>query len=102
VSPIFGSHLLQANLEGSYQRALGKHQEMGLDLLRSYRKSLNNEIRKLSPTSNFRLIKSTVEELPMLAGSKMKAVVSIASLGSQVKLARRRSDKDRNVLFAGE
>lgn len=72
---------------------------MGLDLLRSYRKSINNEIRKLSPVTNFRLIKSTVEELPTLTASKIKAVTSIASLGTQAKLTRRRSNNDRNVLF---
>jgi hypothetical protein len=98
---IFSSHLLQMNLEGSYHRVLSKHQEMGLELLRSYRKSINNEIRKMSPISNFRLIKSTVEELPILTTSKIKAVVSIASLGNQGKLTRRRSNNEGNVLYVG-
>jgi hypothetical protein len=87
------------NLEGSYQRVLGKHQDMGLDLLRSYRKSINNEIRKLSPISNYRMIKSTVEELPTLTANKVKAVVSIASLASPAKLPRRRSNNEGNMLF---
>jgi hypothetical protein len=89
------------NLEGSFQRVLGKHQEMGLDLLCSYRKSINNEIRKLSPISNYRMIKSTVEELPTLAANKIKAVVSIAFLASPGKMTRRRSNNDGNVLFVG-
>ena len=87
------------NLEGSYQRFIGKNQEMGLDILRSYRKSINNEIRKLSPISNYRIIKSTVEELPTLTASKIKAVVSITSMASPAKIPRRRSNNEANMLF---
>lgn len=53
------------NVDNSYQRILNKNHELGLEILRSYRKSHNNETKKVisfAPgTGTFRLIKSNVE-----------------------------------------
>ncbi len=54
------------------------------------------------PTSgNFKLIKSTVEELPVLATNKIRALVSIASLANEVKVVKKKNSLGRDI-FAND
>ena len=76
---------------------------MGIDSLRAYRKSFNSESRKQSSNSdvkNVQFQRQNPRELPILVTSKVKAMVSISSLGNDIKIYRKgKSMKDPTIFY---
>ena len=53
------TNLHLSGIEGNYQRLASRNQQ-GLDILKTYRKSHNNDFKKVAqPQTNIKMVKST-------------------------------------------